>query len=252
MQFSRIELRKLHIAWLAWNNIQTKYFLRNFKFVWNNIIEETSILFQKCNYNQNVCEVGKAGFTLSPDAGFAFDSMVEAYQINIWSLLFCLQEEESSIFFNPSSLIASDLVHEYSHFSFWKQHNVLGKDKQTKEEFDSNHGFENERYALTKERDFLKQLIEVVSPSIDIVFFRVNSWDSFGHPIAEGKRVEFLPQDNLRQRINNIENELKMNSSKQAYSKRMVESARNFHSKVSSILRLSLEERKYPIVTMEI
>jgi hypothetical protein len=47
MQFSRIELRKLHVARIALENIQSNYFLKNFKPIWNDIIKEVFVLFKK-------------------------------------------------------------------------------------------------------------------------------------------------------------------------------------------------------------
>ena len=248
-QFSKPELRKLHVAWLAWNNLQTREFLRDFKPIWDSIMGEVSVLFQKSNFSQNVCEIGKAGFTLNPDVGFAFSPIVEAYQINVWSLLFCRQELD--VFFNPSFLIAGNLVHEHSHFNFWKQHNVLGKDRQIKERFASSHGLEDEKYALTEELKFLSQLIDVVSPSSDIILFHVKSWNIFGQPVCEGISAEFPNKENILQRINMIESTLKQILSQKDYSVEMVESSRKIHSELSAILKLDLKEN-YAIVPMEI
>ncbi len=92
MQFSTIESRKFHTAWLAWKDINSYSFLETFKPVWNSIVGEVSVLFKKSNYNQNVYEIGKVGLTLDPGVGFAFSPLMEAYRINIWSL-FILRSE---------------------------------------------------------------------------------------------------------------------------------------------------------------
>jgi hypothetical protein len=143
-------------------------------------------------------------------------------------------------------------VHEHSHFKFWKQHSVLGENRQIKEQFDSTHGLKNEQYALTEERNFLNQLSEVVSQNSDIILFRVKFWDNFGQPSCEGIKAEFPVKENITQRVNMIENTLKQMSSKEDYSMEMVEHSKNTLSQVSSILKLDLKKENYPVVEIEI
>ena len=191
LQFSRIESRKLHAAWLAWKDIQSNEFIKAFKPIWNGTLNEIANLFKKCNYYQNVCEIGTVGLTINPGVGFAFSPIVEAYEVNIWSFFFCNQKNELSAFFSPSFLVASKLVHEYSHYKFWKQHDVLGKTRQVKLQFDSIYGLEDEKYALTQELNFLNQMIEVIPHDVKITMFRVKSWDRYGQPSCEGLEAQF-------------------------------------------------------------
>ncbi len=148
--------------------------------------------------------------------------------------------------------MASGLMHEYSHFKFWKQHNALGKTKEVKEKFSSTQGLEDEKYALTEELNFLNQVIEGLSPSVEIVLFRVKSWDHYGQPICNGIGAEFPLQENILQRIGMIESTLKEISSKENYSMEMVRCAKERHSDLSLILKLSLEKEDWPTVPMNI
>ena len=251
-QFSKLEWEKLHTSWLAWKDIKAQEFLKAFRPLWNLTIKEVEALLKRSNCSWRLQDVRKVGLTIQPNVSFAFSAIPKAYFLNVWSFFFCLMKSESSIFFRPTFLLANELVHEYAHYRFWRDHGMLDKDKKAMEQFDSEHGLENEKNALTEEVKFLKKVRYVIPGRVRIKLFRIQSWTSNGTPNCEGKLVQLENRKNMNSKIKSMKREIQELSSKKSYDNRMTKQKTETLTTISSILKLNVAREAWPIIEMEI
>jgi len=252
LQFSKVEEAKLYSSWLAWENIEAQEFLRGFEPLWRLAMDEVEALFKQASYRCRLKEVGKVGLTIQPNISFAFSPIKRGYFINVWSLFFCFQPGESSVFFRPAFLLANEMLHEYTHYRFWLDHGKLDADKETKERFDSEHGLENEKNALTEELNFLRKARYVVPPRVRVKFLRVLSWANNGTPICEGRLVQLETRKSINSMIRLVEGAIVGLSSKRNYDDEMTRQKAETHTSLSSALKLNVSQRDWPIVEMKI
>lgn len=239
-RLSEVELLKLKVSWLAWRDIESTRFLREFRQLWIGDLREAEALIEKSGFNFKVKEVDKIGLTLQPNISFAFNPLDARYLINVWSFFFCFQEDESRAFFRPAFLLANELLHEHAHYRFWLDHGMLEKNNDEKEQFDRTYGLENERTALTSELSFFKKIMPIAPDFVNIKLFRIKSWRSKGRPNCEGMNAQMPTKENIIQNITNIEKALKELSSKKIYDSDMESRATNKHSSLGSVLKMDL------------
>lgn len=250
-QFSKVEWEKLHTSWLAWKDIRAQEFLNAFRPLWKLTIKEVEALLKRSDCNWRLQDVGKVGLTIQPNVSFAFSAIPKAYFLNVWSFFFCLMKSESSIFFRPTFLFANELVHEYAHYRFWRDHGMLDKSKKAMEQFESEHGLENEKNALSEEVNFLKKVRYVIPGRVRIKLFRVQSWTSSGMPNCKGKLVQLENRKNIKSMIKLLEREIQELSSKKSYDNMMSKQKIETHTALSSILKLNVAREVWPIIEME-
>ncbi len=250
IQFSNVEQKKLYISWLAWKNIASQEFHDSVRPLLNQVINDVEAFIKKCEYTYRLRDVSKVGFTLQPTCSFGFSPIKKGYFINVWSFFFCLHEAD--IFFRPSFLLANELVHEYAHYRFWQEHDMLGKDKVEMEQFKIQSHLENEKYALTNEVNFLKRIRNEIPNRISIKLFHVKSWENNGTPLCEAKLAKMPTRENIKHQINSLEIAIKGLSPRLSYDNKMTKQAIKNHSTLSSILKLDLTGECWPVVEMEI
>jgi hypothetical protein len=252
LQFSEVELLKLKVSWLAWRNIESARFLKEFRELWNADVREAEALIEKAGLHIRIEEIGKLGITVQPSVSFAFSPIAKGYFVNVWSLFFCSQKADSSAFFRPTFLLANELVHEYTHYRFWLDHGMLEKSSDEKEQFDKSYGLENERVALDAGLSFFKKITPLLPEFVNIKLLRVKSWKRKGKPNCEGLEAQMPTNENIIQNIACIEKALKELSSKQNYDGTMVSHATETHSALSEVLKMDVSANRWPIVEMKI
>jgi hypothetical protein len=233
---------KLKVSWLAWKDIESGKFLREFRQLWNVDLREAEVLIEKSGFQVKIKEADKVGLTLQPNVSFAFSPLDAKYLINVWSFFFCSQEVDSSVFFRPAFLLANELIHEHAHYRFWLDHGMLEKNKDAKEQFDKTSGIENERTALTAELSFFKKIMPIVPDYVNIKLFRIKSWKSKGRPNCEGMNAQIPTRENIIQNITSIEKAIKELSSKKIYDSTMESRATNKHSSLASVLKMDFSQ----------
>jgi hypothetical protein len=144
------------------------------------------------------------------------------------------------------------MLHEYAHYRFWRDQGKLDVDKKGMEQFESEHGLENERYALTEEANFLKKVRYAVPPRARVKFFRVKSWTNNGTPVCEGRLVQLETRKNINLTINLIEKAIQEMHSKKSYDNEMAQKKTENNITLSSILKLDVMREYWPIVEMDI
>jgi hypothetical protein len=186
------------------------------------------------------------GLTLQPNIGFAFSPIAEGCLVNVWDFLFS-HDKQRAIFKNSFDL-AYKLVHEYAHYEFWRDHNMLGKDKKAKEQFSSDHGLEDEKYALTEEAKFLEKMQVLVPEKINIKLFCVKSWTDAGIPDCEIEFSEGYAKVVIEARMSIVNGAIKEYVSKKQYDNEMTKQNIAVKIELSSILNLSEPMAPWSIV----
>jgi len=254
-QFSDIELEKLHTAWLAWKDIESHEFLEGFRRLWNLTIKEVESLLERCNYKRRLQEVGRVGLTLQPNTSFNFSSIDKAYIIHAWRFFFCHDPIESSAYFRPAFEVAYQLVHEYAHFKFCREHKILEKDLEVTKHFKIEQGLNDETYAHTEEEKFLKKLQFNVPNLFDIKLFRVRSWTNNGFPECIGKRTHIWARKGIKEQFKSVresKRNLKKSYTVKSYDRRMSREKTKVHNILSSILKLGDGKKHSKIVWMDL
>ena len=243
---------KLKVSWLAWRDIKSVRFLKEFRHLWNADVREAESLIEKADLHIKVEEVGKLGLTVQPSDSFVFSPVDKRYLFNVWSFFFCSQKADSSAFFRPVFLLANELVHEHAHYRFWLDHEMLEKKNDEKEQFERTHGLENERTALNAELFYFKKIMPLVPEFVNIKLFQVKSWKRKGKPNYEGTCVQLPTFENIIQNITCLEKAIKELSSKKNYDNTMVRLATEKHYALSTVLKMDVSANKWPIVEMKI
>lgn len=252
MKFSELESLKLKVSWLAWRDIESARFLKEFSQLWNAEIRKAKTLIEKAGFQIKIEAPGKIDVTLQPSVSFAFSPINKGYFVNVWSLFFCFQEADSRAFFRPAFLLANELVHEYAHYEFWLDHDMLEKSNDEKKQFDKSCGLENEKTALRAELSFFNKIMPHVPEFVNIKLFRVKSWRSKGRPNCEGLEGQMPTNENIIQNITCLKKAIKVLSSKQNYGNTMVNIATEKHYLLSKVLKMDISNDEWPIVEMKI
>jgi hypothetical protein len=243
---SGLELNKLKAAWLAWKDITSPEFLETFRPLWDQAISDVETLLKQCDLKLEMRDFPRVGLTLQPNVSFAFSPIPEGCFINVWSFLFCHGKDQA--LFRSPFFLAHELVHEHAHLEFWRDHGMLGKDKEAKEQFDSDHGIEDERHAFTKEAKFLEKMLPLVPDSINTKYFLVTSWNDSGVPICKVEWAESFVKVLLETRIYILNQATREYASKKEYSTEMSSANDTALMELSSILNLSIPKTPWQIV----
>ena len=171
MELSDYENERLHVAWLASKDITSREFQDKFQVIWEQSKKEIQDSIKECGYVINLEDSKVLGLTLRSNRTFAFNPQVNGYLINIWYLLFCNDRQQA--FIKPSWHLANSFVHEYNHYKFCRDHEMLFQDGKTTNQFiDANHK-EADDMAYLEEINFLKKA-ETLAPKLvnTRIFFR--------------------------------------------------------------------------------
>ena len=252
--FSDIETEKLYISWRAWKDIKSQEFREGFKELWNLTIEEVECLFKKCNYPFRLREVRKVGLTLQPNISFEFSPLKNAYFLNVWSLFFCPDPKEGSLYFRQPFELAHMMQHEHAHYEFLRNHKMLNKNKDEKIRFHTQNKVEGEKYAHSQEAKFLKKLATVLPLKVDIKWFFVNSWESNGQPKYQIKTTQMWAKKTVKSCLEDVrkrKNKLQNLTALKMYNNEVCKHNTKTHSFYVKILKLDIQSNQFPIVEIE-
>jgi hypothetical protein len=146
------------------------------------------------------------------------------------------------------------LLHEYAHYEFWRNHKMLNKDKDEKNQFSIEQQVENERYAYSQEEKFLKRLGFVLPLLVDINLFRVKSGASNGQTIPVIKPTKIWAKKTVKKRskdVREIKRRLQKLTVLERYNNETSKQNTETHSFISTILKLDDQRDKFPVVEME-
>jgi len=251
-QLSEEELAKLYISWLAWKDLESEEFLGAFKPLWSSTLKDIAALLEKCNIEYGLENIHRIGLTIQPEISFAFSSLRRMYYVNVWSFLFSHQKQEGSLYFKPLFRLAHELVHEYAHYRFWRDHDMLDGNATVMRRFENEHGLENEKYALTEEADFLRRVQFAVPRQMKIRLFRVRSWTSQGLVDYESGSGRISVRKGIKLSVKAYEKEIQQLSSREDWTSRSRTASAEKHTTFGSILKLELTGKEYPILVMEV
>jgi hypothetical protein len=230
------ELQSLRVAWLAWRDINSPLFIRQFRTIWERDVRGIEHILRKCNWKISLQNFSKIGLTLDPKVSFAFCLIPESFLFNVWSFLFCHDDKQA--YCRPLFLLSNEMVHEYSHFKFHRKQGILGKDKTTKQQYEKTQGTEGEKYALSQEALFLKRLKTIVPERVSIKLFRVSSWTNQGNPLYKTENAEIELKKQISAYIHSCKRKIERFSSKEKYDTEMVNQKTLSQDRLSSILAL--------------
>lgn len=152
IELTDFERSLFHSAWLAWKDIAQPDFVKTFNPVWIEMSREIEKLCKQCGYPVGL-QGSRIAVTIRPDKSLAFSPKANGYMINIWYSLF--RNDKQKIYLNPLEFLACGFVHEESHRKFFRERDMLGRNKET-EEFMKKFYFDLEETAILEEIAFLK------------------------------------------------------------------------------------------------
>ena len=119
-------------------------------------------------------------FTLYPRISIGFEPQRNVLIVNLWSWMFSMLSsiEQSEIGFAPLCLKASELVHEFQHYLYLNEHEMIGAPEEESELFRKNHGSLMEEKAFRKQINVLQKYKKVADPEIFLITFKVDSWEN--------------------------------------------------------------------------
>ena len=248
LELSEYEIERLNVTWLVSKNIKAPEFKRKFNAIWDKSKKEIQDIIKKCGHTINLQNSKKIGLTLKPNKTFAFSPQNNAYLINVWFFLLCNDEQRACI--KPSWYLANYFVHEYNHYEFFRDHDMLLQDKKTTEHFIKAHYKEAEEKAYLKEINFLKNAETLAPKSVNTRFFSVKSWSKTGIPYCEVENAKIsIDTKMFIEQMNCEANRRKLNSlSKCNYDNIMSTNKKSLYDDLSKILNLSFPTDNSPIV----
>jgi len=178
---------------------------------------------------------------------------------NLWNLFFSLPNN-GFVISTPSWKTAGELIHEFDHYQFLKEHSLIGKTEQELEEFNNNYRHQLEKRGHMRLKDFLKRCKNIVPSETSLYKIRVREWSSTGEPINCDASPIRLPRKNM---IDSIEDAIRQISdvigkidSGEDYDKSSTENSMQINLKIKEVLSLPIEldpsRKDYPKVEIKI
>jgi hypothetical protein len=130
-----------------------------------------------------------------------FEDTSDSLIFNAWALLFTTTGDNHWLVPQLSIHIASGLIHEYQHFAFLKEHNMLKRSEEESETFKKEYEKQMETLSSQKEIDFLRKSLNIDFDIKHIPLFRVYEWTNEGSPERMDKYRCSFTDDEYRQDI---------------------------------------------------
>lgn len=207
-QMTDLQKRKIAFAYLAWKDIGRLGKLpynHALKDVLDLTLDEIGGFFQLVGESwQDVIQAFRTWeFTLYPRISIGFESRRNVLIVNLWSWMFSMLSnmEQSEIGFAPLCLKASELVHEFQHYVYLNEHEMIGAPEEESELFRENHGSLMEEMAFRKQVNVLQKYKKVADPEIFLITFKVDTWEN-------GRTCKFAIIKEYRQKTEDLINRL--------------------------------------------
>ena len=149
--------------------------------------------------------------------------------------------------------MVNELIHEYSHYKFYRKNRILGKTNEIKHQFYGEHSDEGEIYAHNKEYSFLEKLKDIAPKEVETKIFQFGkNWEENGDNIAKITNGWMPIHDIIDQHMIDIKAGIKNFTTIKKYNKSMVNLKIQKHLRMASILKLDLIKERWPNRVMEI
>lgn len=158
--------------------------------VWDVISRKRDTLFCETGFQNlnNISMYPKIQVSMYPGLSASYCPYENVIKVNILTLLFSVSEEsfqkflpkisQNGIIINPFYRISGTFLHEFDHYLFFKERNLIGSDRGIIEEFKKNNFSKIEKRAYCKEMDFYKNYKNLNHPIYDISIGRVKHANS--------------------------------------------------------------------------
>ena len=248
LELSAYDMERLHVTWLASKDINSQEFQRKIKCLWAQSKKEIQDILKKCDFSINLQDSKILGFMLGPNHTIAFNPEKNAYLINLFFFLFSNDTQEACI--KPSWYLVPSFVHEYDHYEFCRDNDMLFQDSETTRQFIIKYWKEIENRAYSEEDKFLKKAESLAPKLVNKNFFSVKAWPKNGIPSCKviNRQISidtwmFMEQMNckaLRRKVNS--------HSKSNYENIMSKNKKSFYTDLSRVLKLNSPTDSCPIV----
>jgi len=198
----RIEKTKLYLVWLSCKDFESLKDDRNRKLleqVWKKIKNDMQFYFKgySVSLQSIIAKFQIIKLTLDPRVPFGYDPQTHSLIYNLWKLFFTLPADESFCIPKPAWQMAGGLIHEHDHYTFLKEHEMIGKPEEAQKEFVKKFVFETEKRAFSSELGFYESCRSIM-PSYQTYAVTVKKWTKEGRPIQKDiKPISLSKEDAL-------------------------------------------------------
>lgn len=200
---------------------------------------------------------GRVGFTIDPTEEGEYDPRIDTMIFNLWALLFSPIERQYCIPSHPLN-ICEILIHEFDHYCFLKEHDMIGRTDQEFYRFNNDRFNEAEKRALLSQCNFLEKSKEKAR-SHESYRISVIDWTKKGEPLFSSlKRFEISREETVQMIYGNIDdykNVLRQIDIGKEYDEMATASSIKSYSKLVTILSLPIKlepvEHQYPIIEIK-
>lgn len=194
-----IEKTKLYLVWLSCKNFESLKSIENRKLlkqVWRNIKSNMQFYFRGYSLSlQSIMDKFQIiKLTLDPKVPFGYDPQTDSLIYNLWKLFFTLSTDDSFCIPKPAWQMAGGLIHEHDHYTFLKEHEMIGKPEEAQKEFVKRFVFEAEKRAFSSELGFYQNCRSIMS-SYQTYAVTVKKWTKEGKPMRKDIRPISLSKE---------------------------------------------------------
>lgn len=252
IQLSEKEKKMLHLSWLATTNLCGAEFRNAFKPIINQIFVEVEDFIKKCGYSAEIRKVQKLALTLKPTRTFGFSPSANGFLFNLWYLFFC--NDEKTAFIKPVTYRVAEFFHEYSHYKFCYEYNMIGQDSKKTEKFLNDNFIEIENLAYTEEISFLEKAVAQAPDETEVRAFNIKSWTKAGNPLCRVTNSRIRPKIKLEMDLLNAKalRTRVTSSPKAVYNKVNIENMKSLYSDLALILKLRHPNENDPILDIDL
>ena len=254
---------KLYLTWMSCKNFESLKQGKNrilLGQVWENIKSELGHYFRNHSPSLQSIVSGfrKIRFTIDPTEVAEYDPRTEAMIFNLWALFFHPIEHEYCIP-SPPLKICETLIHEFDHYSFLKEHNMIGRTDQEFYKFNEEYYTEVEKRAISSQCSFLKRCKERPPLHQTSYKIRVTRWTENGNPLHYSIRPFAITKEVTLELIDGMimdcENVLLRMNTGEEYDAMAAEGSLESYSRMATLLSLPIKldstEQSYPFVEVK-
>lgn len=259
----KIEETKLHLTWLSCKDFSSLNDSVNqtlLKETWINIKSELRAYFKNnvISLQSIVKTFKRIIITIDPRLPCAYDPEKDVLIFNLWSLFFTLTNDGFATPVPPWDA-AGQLVHEFDHYLYFKENDMIGKREKDYEEFDKENLCHLEKRAYSNQKTFLEKCKNKVPFETLMYKIKIRNWSQDGKFIDfEAPIIQMCKEkmkDSIDHAICQISNIVDSIDTGKRYDVLSTEDSVNKHSKMIEILSLPIkldrEKKDYPKIEIK-
>jgi hypothetical protein len=253
---------KLYLIWLSCKNFESLKVSKNvilLEKAWNHVKSEMESYFRGYSFDfQSVIEkFKKIRLTTDPNMIAAYIPEIDTLIFNLWALFFSPVKDGFCIPTYPLKNCET-LIHEFDHYSFFKEHDMISKTEIEYEEFDKTYENQREKRAFLSERNFLEKYREKTFPHMTSYRIKVTKWTEKGRPldcwiqpfaITRGLTLEIIDA-----MIEDCVNAISRIDARERYDEMAVKSSRESYWRMINLLSLPIKldtKQEYPFIEIK-